>query len=282
MTDRRFGLSNYILATPFTDADVAQLDVARELGYDVFEFCVDDPATVSIAAVRERAAANGLGISVTGGFGPDRDASHPEADVRANAVDYLRVLVDYAAELGSPTVSGPMFTAVAVKLLQTPQEREAQLERAAESLRLVADYAADRDVRLAMEPLNRFESHLINTVDQGLDLIGRIGRDNVGFVLDTFHMNIEEKNLGDAIRRAGSRVFGFQASENDRGIVGSGNVDWAGCWAALDDIGFGGPIVVESFIATPQIAPIGGLWRPVANSMRELAVESLAYLRTQL
>jgi len=276
------GLSSYILATPFSDRSLHEFAHVQQLGYDQFEICIDDPETITSDDIRRAAETTGLSVSLTGAFGPGRDASHEDPDIRANAVAYLRACVDIAAAVGSPHVAGPMYTAVAVKMLQNSEERGYQLDRAAGSLRVVADYAASRGVRLAIEPLNRYETHLINTVEQALDLIDRIGSPAVGLVLDTFHMNIEEKDIGSAIRAAGERVFAFQASENDRGIPGSGNVDFTGAWTALDHIGYAGTVVVESFIATVDIAPIGCLWRPVAPSMERLAVESLSYLRDVL
>jgi D-psicose/D-tagatose/L-ribulose 3-epimerase len=276
------GLSSYILSTPFSDASLHEFAHVRELGYDQFEICVDDPDTLSSALTRRAAEESGLSVSVTGAFGPSRDISHEDPAIQRDAKDYLRAVVDFAAEVNSPHVAGPMFTAVAVKLLQTPQERHRQLQRAARNLAEVADYAGERDVKLALEPLNRFETHLINTVEQAMELIELVDAPNIGMVLDTFHMNIEEKDLGAAIRRAGDRVFAFQASENDRGTPGSGNIDWPGLWTALGDIDYAGTVVVESFIATPEIAPIGGLWRPVAASMEQLAIDALAFLRDAL
>ncbi|UNB52947.1 sugar phosphate isomerase/epimerase [Mycolicibacterium sp. YH-1] len=276
------GLSSYILSTPFSDTSLHEFAHVRELGYDQFEICVDDPDTLSSALTRSAAEESGLSVAVTGAFGPSRDISHEDPAVQRNAKDYLRAVVDFAAAVDSPYVAGPMFTAVAVKLLQTPQERHRQLQRAAGNLREIADYAGERDVKLAMEPLNRFETHLINTVEQALELIELVDAPNIGMVLDTFHMNIEEKDLGAAIRLAGDRVFAFQASENDRGTPGSGNIDWPSLWTALDDIDYAGTVVVESFIATTEIAHIGGLWRPVAASMEQLAIDALAFLRDEL
>ena len=136
---------------------------------------------------------------------------------------------------------------------------------------------------LAIEPLNRFETDLVNTTEQGLELLDLIGTDNVGLLIDTFHMNIEEKSIGDAVRLAGSKVFHVQVSENDRGTPGSGHVPWREFFAALDDIDYDGQIVVESFLPTVvEIARAVSLWRPVAPSMDALAADGLAFLRHSL
>jgi D-psicose/D-tagatose/L-ribulose 3-epimerase len=176
-----------------------------------------------------------------------------------------------------------MYSATGKTRLLSPTERERQRGWAVESLAEVAEYAAGRDVRLAIEPLNRFETDLVNTVEQGLDLCERIGGANVGLLLDTFHMNIEERSLPDAIRLAGGRVFHFHACENDRGAPGSGHIDWDGVLAALADVDYPGQIVIESF--SPEIREIAravSLWRPLAESPDALVRDGLASLRRGL
>ncbi len=131
-----------------------------------------------------------------------------------------------------------------------------------------------------MEPLNRFETDLVNTVEQGLDLCDRIGRANVGLLLDTFHMNIEEKSFTEAMTRAGDRLFHMQVAENDRGTPGSGHVPWDEVFRALDAVGYNGSVVIESFLPTvAEIARAVSLWRPVAPSMDALARDGHAFIR---
>jgi len=260
-----------------------QFEYAKEVGFDVFEVCIEDPALISAEALIEASERTGLAVSVCGAFGPERDVSHDDAAARRPGVEYLKTCVDIARAVGSPHVAGPMYSATGKTRLLAPEERRQQRGWAAESLREVADYAGERGVVLAMEPLNRFETDLVNTVDQGLELIDLIDRDNVGLMLDTFHMNIEEKHLGDAIRRAGDRVIHFQVSENDRGTPGTGHVDWSGTWTALDEIGYEGSIVIESFLPTvKQIAKAVSLWRPWAPSADSLVRDGLRFLRSEL
>jgi D-psicose/D-tagatose/L-ribulose 3-epimerase len=176
-----------------------------------------------------------------------------------------------------------MYSATGKTRLLSSAERGRQRDWAVESLAEVAEYAAAQDVRLAIEPLNRFETDLVNTVEQGLDLCERIGGANVGLLLDTFHMNIEERSLPDAIRTAGERIFHFHACENDRGAPGSGHVDWDGVLTALADVDYAGQIVIESF--SPEIREIAravSLWRPLAESPDALVRDGLASLRRGL
>lgn len=147
-------------------------------------------------------------------------------------------------------------------------------------MKTLADYAGERDVKLAVETLNRFETDFLNTVDQGLDFFGRIGRDNVGFLLDTFHMNIEEKNMGDALRRAGKKIFNFHACGNDRGTPGEDHLPWEDITGALKEIGYDDYAVIESFTTDiVEIARAVSLWRPLAASQDALAGDGLAFLK---
>lgn len=275
-----FGASTFIWESPFGDDKVDRLaEHVAGLGFDVLEVCVEDPGLVTPSAVHRAAEDAGVGVSVCGAFGPDRDVSHENPERRRLGIDYLRFCIDLAAEVGSPNVIGPMYSATGKARLLPEEGREQQRRWATESLCEAAEYAGERGVGLAMEPLNRFETDLMNTVEQGLDLCKRIGRENVGLLLDTFHMNIEEKSIPDAIRAAGRRMFHFHACENDRGAPGSGHIEWDGVFSALDDVGYGGMVVIESF--TPEIQEIAravSTWRPVARSGDDLARNGLEFL----
>ena len=278
-----FGASTFIWESPFGDD---KLDLARrvaDLGFDTLEICVEDPARITASAVARAAAEAGVTIAVCGAFGPDRDVSHEEAARRRLGVEYLKVCIDLAAELGAANVIGPMYSATGKTRLLSDAERERQREWATEGLREAGEYAGERGVGLAIEPLNRFETDLVNTVEQGLDLCERVGLDHVGLLLDTFHMNIEERSIPDAIRAAGTRLRHFHACENDRGAPGTGHVEWEDVFAALGDVGYDGLVVIESF--TPSIREIAravSTWRPVARSGDDLARDGLTFLKRQV
>jgi D-psicose/D-tagatose/L-ribulose 3-epimerase len=282
----RFGASTFIWTSPLTDAGAADLAprIAR-LGFDVFEACVEDPAHVSAEGLRRACEPAGLGIAVCGAFGPDRNLSHADPAIREQGLEYLRACIDLAAAVGAPDVIGPMYSAVGETELLAPDDRERQRERAAAALREAAAYAGERGVGLALEPLNRFETDLVNTVEQGLELCERIGAGNVGLLLDTFHMNIEEKDLAAAVGAAGAagRLRHFHACENDRGTPGTGHVGWDAVLPALAATGFDGIVSVESFTPDNQaIARAVSLWRPLDAAPDELAGGGLAFLRERL
>lgn len=280
MSVRPIGLSSFVLASPFSDRDGEQYDRVAAMGYDVIEVCIEDPSIVTAEGIRAHAQRAGLAVGICGAFGPGRDVSSPDEVQASQGQDYLHACIDLAAAVGSPHVAGPMYAPTGQARLLSAEDRHAQLRRAAERLRSVADYAGERGVGLAIEPLNRFETDLINTIEQGLELIELTGASNVGLLVDTFHMNIEEKDIGAAIRSAGDRVFHVQLAENDRGTPGSGHIPWSEVFTALDDIDYSGQLVVESFLPTvAEIARAVSLWRPVATSMDDLARDGLAFVR---
>jgi D-psicose/D-tagatose/L-ribulose 3-epimerase len=279
----RFGASTFIWESPFGDDKLHLAQRVASLGFDALEICIEDPARVSAEAVRRAADDAGVTIAVCGAFGPNRDVSHEESSRRRLGIDYLKTCIDLAAAVGAPNVIGPMYSATGKTRLLPYAEREQQRTWAANSLREVGEYAAARGVGLAIEPLNRFETDLVNTVEQGLDLCERIGLDNVGLLLDTFHMNIEEKSIPGAITAASARLRHFHACENDRGAPGSGHVEWDDVFAALAGTGYDGLVVIESF--TPEIKEIAravSTWRPVAQSGDALARDGLAFLKRKV
>lgn len=277
---RALGASTFIWHSPFGDQALYLAGHVASLGFDVLEICIEDPGLVTAEAVRRACADAGVGVSVCGAFGPDRDLSSDDAAVRQRALTYMQRCITLAAAVGSPHVAGPMYAATGVTRLIPDSERRAQRARAAESLKVLGESASELGVRLAVEPLNRFETDLVNTAEQALELCDLVGLPNVGLLLDTFHMNIEEKSLPAAIELAGERLFHFQACENDRGAPGSGHVDWDGVLAALDRVGYKGQVVIESFTPTiKEIARAVSIWRPLASSPDALAADGLAFLR---
>ena len=276
----RIGASTFIWVSPFNADTLDLICHVRDLGFEQIEICVEDPNTIDCTQVRDRLARADLAVSVCGAFGPSRDNSSDNATVRAAALAYTKRCVDIAADLGGSLVVGPMYAGVGgTKMLDDDARRE-QWERAVEALGQAADHAATRGVSLALEPINRFETDLVNTVDQGVRMVGDIGRPNVGLLIDTFHMNIEEKSVPDAIRRAGRYILEFHACSSDRGTPGEDHLPWPEIVTALRETDYAGAVVIEAF--NPRITSIAravSLWRPLAESEDALAGGGLAHLR---
>ena len=277
----RYGASTFIWVSPFSNKTLDLLYKAKAFGFDILEICVEDPDAIDAASIRAHADKAGVALTICGAFGPSRDLSSEVATVRQNGLAYLKRCVDFAALLGSPFVSGPMYAAVGATRMLDASDRAAHWARAVANLRTAAAYAAERSVKLAIEPLNRFETDLVNTVDQGLGLVADVGAGNVGLLLDTFHMNIEEKDIPSAIRRANGHIVEFHACSNDRGTPGEDHLPWNAIADALRDVQYEGPVVIEAF--TPEIKEIAravSIWRPLALSQDALARDGLENLRT--
>ena len=280
----RFGINTFVWVSPCTTRAVQDLaPKVRALGFDILEISVEDPALIDVKAVKHVLQENQLDAIVCGVFGPDRNICSPDPQPRENARKYIFWLIETAAELGSPTICGPMYSAVGKSHLEDSVDRQLEWQRAVAGIREMAEIAGQRGVRLAMEPLNRFETDMINVVSQGMKFIEETGMDNVGLHLDSFHMHLEEKNSGQAIRQAGDKVFHFHACENDRGIPGTGQVHWDDIRQALRDINYQGPVVIESFTdQVKEIARAVCIWREIAPSQDAIAQEGLSFLRSLL
>jgi D-psicose/D-tagatose/L-ribulose 3-epimerase len=176
-----------------------------------------------------------------------------------------------------------MYSAVGRAGVETAAAKRQQWKGVARHLRELAAYAGDRGVTLAIEPLNRFETDFINTCDQALAMVADVGHPALKVHLDTFHMNIEEKDLGQAIRRCGPQLAILHASGSDRGTPGKDHTDWAGIAAALKAIRYEGDVTVESFTQDVKIiAKAAAIWRRIEPTQDEIAVDGLKFLRKAL
>jgi D-psicose/D-tagatose/L-ribulose 3-epimerase len=278
-----FGISSYVWVSPFSNKTLSQLDKAKKLGFDIYEIGVEDPNSFDPFVLKAYADKVGIQVTICGAFGERRDIGSDNSEYRKEGMDYIRTLIDYAKIVGSPYVAGPMYAATGRTRLATREEKKCQTDFVIQNLKTLCDYASVNGVSLALEPLNRFETDFMNTVDQGLALIDSVGKENLGFLLDTFHMNIEEKSIENAIRKAGRHIMDFHACANDRGTPGEDHFDWNAIKKALKDVNYEGAVVIESFTTDiKEIAKAVSLWRPLANSQDELATKGLAFLKETL
>jgi D-psicose/D-tagatose/L-ribulose 3-epimerase len=277
------GANTWIWVSPLTDDRLAQLAPRiGEMGFDAVELQVENPGDWDPGRAAEVLEEHELGASLCAVMPPGRDLLGDDGEV-ASTQDYLRHCVDVAARIGSRAVGGPIYSAVGRTWLLDPAEWRRTIERLVEALRPVAEYAGDHGVALALEPLNRYETSLINTAEQGLEVVDALDSDALGLLLDTYHMNIEEKSPADAIRLAGSRLVHVHACGSDRGTPGADHLDWGAIAAALRDVDYEGQVSIESFTSENEtIAVAASIWRPLAPSQDALARDGLAFLRTQL
>ncbi len=276
----KYGINTFIWASPFQSKDLHLLDHAKALGFDLVEIPIESPGDLDYDAAAEVYVRTGLACTTCAVMGAGRDPSHPDEQIQQAGIAYLKHCIDGTARMGGTLVAGPIYAAVGRQWQQTPEQRKADLALAAKNLRVAAEYAEKKGVRLAIEPLNRFETSFINLTEQALELVELIGSPAVGLMMDTFHANIEEKQLGKAIEMASDKLWHVHANENDRGAPGSGHVAWAEVAAALKKINFSGALVIESFSTeVKEIARAAAVWRPLAPTSDSLAADGLAFLR---
>lgn len=280
----KFGINSFVWVSPFTtEAAEGIADKVKQLGFDILEIAVEDPDKIDVQKVNTIIKEKGLDVVVCGAFGPSRDIASKDPAIVNNAKEYIMWLVDAAKVLGAQVVAGPMYSYVGKDHYDDPSERRKEWQRSVQGIREMAVYAEAKGIKLALEALNRFETDMINIVAQGLDFIDDVGKENVGLHLDTFHMHLEEKSSGDAIRLAGDKIFHFHACENDRGVPGTGQVHWDEVANALKDVGYPGPIVIESFSQeVKEISRAVCIWREIAPSQDAIAIEGLEFLKTLL
>ena len=246
------GIISMQFARPFTAEHFPLFARIRDLGYDFIELLVPEPGELDLAATAHALKAAGLGVVLAARVNLDRNLAGAEPEKSRAGRDYLRYCIDCAAALGASVIGGPLYSNPLVFAGRPPQpvaeaERLARKARCVEGLAAVAARAREAGVRLAVEPLNRFETDVVSTVRQGIELVDAVGAPEVGLLLDTFHMHMEESSIPEAILAAGKRIVHFQANENHRGFLGTGSTDWIAVCRALAATGYEGPISLEPF-----------------------------------
>ncbi|SEL61053.1 sugar phosphate isomerase/epimerase family protein [Parapedobacter koreensis] len=274
------GISTFVWVSPFSTASFDVLRKVKDIGYDVVEIAVEYRDLIDWAALKRICRDLALNITVSGAFGMDRDISSERPEIRANGLSYIIDCLEIASELESPVFGGPLYSAVGKTRLVSEAQKRQERQWCLENLHQAARRAEALGVTLALEPLNRFETDMVNTVDQAIELVDEVGSERLKILLDTFHSNIEEKNIPKSITKLGGRLVHVQANENDRGTPGTGHLDWIGICDALRAIGYRGSLVIETFgEPSKELARAASIWRPLAASADELAEEGFAFLK---
>jgi len=277
----QFGVNTWVWVSPLTTEELAKLAPhVAQMGFDWIEVPVESLDDLDFPTAAQIIRDNGLGVSTCAAMGPDRDLIHSDPAIQQNGMDYIRQCIDATRTIGGTNLVGPIYAAVGRVWQQTPEERAKDVDTLVKNLSALAAYAGDQGVVLCIEPLNRFETSFINIAPQAIEIVDRVNHPSCKIMLDTFHMNIEEKSLGAAIRATGSRLAHVHTCENDRGAPGSGNVTWNEVATALRDIGYDGPLVIESFTSKVKtIARAAAIWRSFEPSQDALAENGLKFLK---
>lgn len=279
----RFGINTFLFTFPFTTESTKWFKTFRKWGFDTVEIAIDDPAGFDPAAVKAALDQAGLVCgSACGCFGPDRDLrGTPEA--QQNSLDYMRQCLDHMVVLDCPSFIGPVYSAVGRIGGAEPAEYKKQWATVVKNLKTICREAERRGKQICLEPLNRFETDFINTVDQALKMVKDVGSPALKVHLDTFHMNIEEKCQGEAIRKAGKHLGHIHACGSDRGTPGNDHIGWDCIAKALKAVKYQGDVVIESFTKDVKvIAKAAAIWRQIEPSREEIATKGLKFLKRTL
>ncbi len=276
----RFGLNSFLFTSPFTTESVKLFKKFKTWGFDSIEIAIEDPSHIDPLKVRAALEKNALACgSICAAMGPGRDLRGTEAEQRTGR-EYITALIDQAAIIGSPRIIGPLYSVVGLTGAHEDAVKKQHFDLVVKNLKVLAAYADKKGVELCIEPLNRFETDFLNTCDQALKLVKAVGAKNVKIHLDTFHMNIEEKNQAEAIRKAGNLLGHFHACGTDRGTPGNDSLDWKPIVKALKEIGYDGDVVIESFTTDVKvIAKAAAIWRKMEPKREDIAVKGLANLK---
>ena len=276
----RFGINSFLYTSPFTTDSVKLFPKFVKWGFDTVEIPVEAPEHIDPAKVKAAADKAGIAIgSICACMGPGRDfRGTPEE--QATGMAYCKALVDQAAIMGCPRLIGPIYSVVGKADAVEPAQQKEEFKLVVKNLKELAAYAAAKGITLCIEPLNRFETDFLNTCDQGLRLVRAVKSPAVKLHLDTFHMNIEEKDQAAAIRKAGKLLGHFHACGSDRGTPGGDHTAWPAIVKALRDVRYKGDVVIESFTTDVKvIARAAAIWRRIEPRRNDIAVKGLAFLR---
>src|ERR1041385_6554990 len=279
----RFGINTFLFTSPFTNASTRLFPTFKKWGFETVEIPIEDPSHIDPAFVKKELDRHGLACgSACACMGPGRDFRGTAAEQRS-AMEYCQTLIDQMVAIDCPSLIGPVYSVVGKADAVEAAQQKREWEMVVGNLKELAKYAAARGRQICIEPLNRFETDFLNTCEKGLQLIKAVGSKAVKLHLDTFHMNIEEKNQAAAIRKAGRLLAHFHACGSDRGTPGNDHIDWKPIARALKDIKYKGDVVIESFTTDVKvIARAAAIWRRIEPTRDEIAVKGLKFLKRTL
>jgi D-psicose/D-tagatose/L-ribulose 3-epimerase len=274
----RFGMNMLLWTTRVGAEHRPILTALAEMGYDCVELPVFDLDDVGYyARLAQEVRDLGLQPLAVTALGAEHNICAEDAETRRRGEAALNRMVECAASMGAPILSGPIHSAIGVFSGQGPTR--AKRARSAEILARVAERGQAEGVRLAVEPLNRFECYLLNDTATAAEFVSEVGA-GAGILYDTFHAHIEEKDPAAAIRAHASSIALVHISENDRSTPGRGQVRWRETFEALEAVGYDGPLVVEAFgLALPELSAATRIWRRMFDDEVTLARDALAFMR---
>lgn len=258
------------------------LDKLKEWGFDAFEISTGGLDAAQIDLFAKKADALGLTPCTLDVYlASEMDIINPDPAMRKKAVDFLKSCTKKTRDLGASVFSGPFFQGLCNTTQTGPSKDE--MKYAVEGLRECALFAKEQGIRLAAEPINRFEMYLLNSVEQAYDFCREVGVDSLGILADTHHSNIEEYDTAESWAKVMDRIYSVHISENNRGIPGYGHAIPASVFETLKKGGYDGNLIIEAFNANvPETLPLLRLWRPFVENTDEIAIKGLEYIKKHI
>lgn len=277
----KFGVNTFIWTAGFDKSNLPLLPVIKEHGFDGVEVPLFRPAEFAAADIRRGLEQNGLECTVCSVLVSGLSLISDDPQVRRTTRIHLEDSIKAVADVGAKIIAGPLYSPVGY--LPGRRRTAEEWKWAIEGYQSLTPALASNGVTLAIEPLNRFETYFLNTARDVAALCDEVDHPNVGILFDTFHANIEEKDIGAGYRTAGRHLKHVHTCENDRGIPGSGHVEWPGVFQALRDLHYDGWLTIESFgFALGELSAAASIWRDIEASPEAIAFEGLKFLKKNM
>lgn len=277
----KFGVNALIWTANFTAENLPLLPEIKRHGFDGIEVPIFSTADFRASVIRRGVEENGLECTACSAIPHGLSVFSDDSSVRQRTRTYLEECIKAVADAGVKILAGPLYSPVGY--LPGRRRTVEEWKRAVECYQLLSPALESYEVTVAIEPLNRFETYFLNTAEDAAALCDQVNHPNVGVLLDTFHANIEEKSIGQAYRTAGRHLKHVHTCENDRGIPGSGHVEWNDVFAALRDVGYDGWLTIESFgFAMGEISAAAAIWRDLAPAPELIAFEGIQFLKRHM
>ena len=277
----KLGVSAFAWTAKFDRSHLRLVPLIKGMGFSGFEIAMFDPADLAVEDIRRAFETSDLECTVCAILPPGVNPISPDAAVRKTSVQHLVRCIETASALGAKLLGGPLYAPIGYLPEHRPTKDE--WSWAVDAFQSVCDVLDSCDVTISIEPVNRSETFFVRTAREASSLCDAIGHPRFGVTIDTFHANIEERDIPEALTSIGPRLKHVHASENDRGLLGKGHVDFPGIVAALTKIGYDGYLMIEGFGYSPQeINAPGTLWADTSVSPEEIASTGARFLKEVL
>jgi D-psicose/D-tagatose/L-ribulose 3-epimerase len=274
----KLGVHAYVWTSEWNDSQLGLIERASKLGLDLIEIPLMRLDLCNPLTIRKECERLNMYVCTSTVLNASSDLTADSGAVRVAGLKYLKACVKATADMGGNTFSGVIYSAIGKKSARRPGVKE--WNHSARGLKEVCRYAQDYGVTVGIEPVNRYETYLINTCEQALEMVGLIDEPNAAVHLDTYHMNIEEKDFYKVTKLAGERLCHIHLCENDRGIPGTGLVDWDDIFRALGEMRYNGNMALESFVeVSDNMREATCIWRDLAPSSDVLVDEGARMIR---